>query len=183
MNIFIGTSSSSNLDDNIKNNYNELIEKIAKLDDTTLVFGAAYSGIMGNVAEIFNKNKKDVIGVSLNIYKEDIDEFRYSKIYFLDEPVDRTKKIHDISDIALFLPGGIGTMEELFTFMMNKDEMKDDKLIILYNKDFFFTPLLEYMYKLKQDKFIRNDLSNYLFISNDDEEIINKIKMKIKEKR
>ena len=183
MNIFVGTSSSNNLDNNIKNNYNDLIEDIAKLDDVDLVFGAAYSGIMGNVAEIFNKNKKRVIGVSLDIYKDETDESKYSEIYFLEKPIDRTKMIHDLSDIALFLPGGIGTMEELFTFMMNKDEMKDDKLVILYNKDFFFTPLLEYMYKLKQDNFIRNDLSNYLFISNDKEEIVSKIKTKIKERR
>ena len=183
MNIFVGTSSSNNLDENIKNNYNDLIEKIAKLDDVKLVFGAAYSGIMASVAEIFNKNKKDVIGVRLDIYKDDTDISKYSEIYFLEKPVDRTKKIHDLVDIALFLPGGIGTIEELFTFLMEKDEMKDDKLIILYNKDFFFTPLLEYMYKLKQDNFIRKDLSDYFFISNDDKEIIDKIKTKIKERR
>ena len=47
------------------------------------------------------------------VLANDIDLSKYSKIYFLDKPVDRTKKIHDITDIALFLPGGIGTIEEL----------------------------------------------------------------------
>ncbi len=181
MNLFIGTSSSSNIEEKKRKKANDLIEKIAKIEDITLVFGAAFSGMMAEVATIFEKNNKNLIGVSVNIYKDETDENRYKEIYFEQSPIDRTKKIYEKADVALFIPGGIGTLAELFSFLMQKDELKDDKLIIIYNKDFFFTPLLEYMYKLKQENFIREDLSKYLFISNDENEIIEKIKIKSKE--
>ncbi len=178
MNIFVGSSSSKEIDENLKTMGNELIEEIAKIDDITLVFGASFTGSMQEVAKIFDKHKQKKIGVTVNIYKKTIDTSNYTKVYFEKSPLARTKKIHELADIALFLPGGFGTLEELFSFLMEKDEMKDDKLIILYNKDFFFTPLIEYLYKLEQDQLIRNKLSNYVFISNDIDEIINKIKEK-----
>ena len=181
MNLFIGTSSSSNIEDTKRKSANDLVKKITEIDDITLVFGAAFTGMMEEVANIFSKANKDLIGVSVDIYKDETDINKYKEIYFEKTPVDRTKKIYNLTDIALFIPGGVGTLAELFTFIMQKDELKDDKLIIIYNKDFFFTPLLEYMYRLKQDNFIRKDLSEYLFISNDEDEIIEKIKTKSKE--
>ena len=134
------------------------------------------SGLMKECADSFTKEGKEKIGVSVDIYKDDTNEDDYDELYYQKRPIDRTKKIYDISDVILFIPGGFGTLSEFFSFVIENEEMKQDKLIIIYNKDYFYTPLLEYLFKLRKEMFIRHDLSEYFFISSDIEEIVNKIK-------
>ena len=81
--------------------------------------------------------------------------------------------------ILLFLPGGVGTYNELFACLEEMKTNSENKKLILYNIDFFFSPMLEEMYKLYQQGFLERNLADYIFISNNQDEIIDKIKEKI----
>ena len=157
MNVFVATSARDEVLDKYGNICSELLEEVASLEHTNLVFGAYGYGLMGKAYDIFKKHKKKIIGVAPNAYKSDFE------------------KVYEKSDVLLFLPGGLGTYSELFSCL---EEMKSNpgKKIIVYNVNFFFSPMLEEMYNLYCQGFLEKNLGEYILISNSKEEIIEKLK-------
>ena len=89
------------------------------------------------------------------------------------EPVSYINKesiIYDKSDVILILPGGLGIMADLFSAITN------NKKVILYNIDYFFTPIIQYLYKLYNCNFIDVVPSDYMLIENDYKKIVNMIR-------
>ena len=71
MNIFIGCSSHEEIDDKYKSITKEIVKELAKIPNLNLVLGTANdnSGLMKCCYDEFKKNKKEVTGISLSIYK------------------------------------------------------------------------------------------------------------------
>ena len=111
--------------------------------------------IIDNVNLVFRDELKDLIK-DINI-----------------EPVSYINKesvIYDKSDVILILPGGLGIMADLFSAITN------NKKVILYNIDYFFTPIIQYLYKLYNCNFIDVVPSDYMVIENDYKKIVNMIR-------
>jgi len=73
------------------------------------------------------------------------------------------------ADIILILPGGLGTYFDLFK------AINEGKKIYLYNKDFFYTPLIKNLYDLHLDGMIDKVPSEYINIESELDKIIEKI--------
>ena len=177
MNIFIGCSSHEEIDDKYKSITKELVKELAKIPNLNLVLGTANdnSGLMKCCYDEFKKNKKEVTGISLSIYKE----FKYlemNQIIEVETTMDRTKEIYKSSDILLFLPGGLGTYSEILSSLTETVEKKDNKMIILYNKDFFFTPIIQELHLLYKKGFITNNINEYCKIESEIDNILELIK-------
>lgn len=76
----------------------------------------------------------------------------------------------DAADIVLILPGGLGTYYDLFK------AIKENKKIYLYNKDFFYTPVIRNLYELHLSGMIEKVPSEYMNIECDLDNIIEKMK-------
>ena len=175
MNIFVATSARDEVLEKYGEACIELLEKIASCENTHLVFGAYGYGLMGKTYDIFKKHHKKIIGVAPVVYKTDFEKVPCDLEILTKSSMTRLEAIYEKSDILLFLPGGLGTYSELFSCL---EEMKSNpgKQIILYNVDFFFSPMLEEMYRLYQQGFLDKNLGGVILISNDQNEIIQKIK-------
>lgn len=175
MNVFVATSARDEVLDKYGNICLELLEEVASLEHTNLVFGAYGYGLMGKAYDIFKKHKKKIIGVAPNAYKSDFEKVPCDEEILTTSSMTRLEKIYEKSDVLLFLPGGLGTYSELFSCL---EEMKSNpgKKIIVYNVDFFFSPMLEEMYNLYCQGFLEKNLGEYILISNSKEEIIEKLK-------
>ncbi len=161
MKIFIGCSSS----DNIPKAYFEssmlLLDELMKEND--LVFGACNSGLMGLAYRTALNNKKEVTGICPEAYKDDFKSLNCTEEITTKTVNDRTDKVIESSDALVFLPGGIGTIYELFTAIESKRCHEFDKPIVVYNSDGYFDKLLEFMEKMYQEQFSRTkDRKNYL---------------------
>jgi uncharacterized protein (TIGR00730 family) len=83
-----------------------------------LVYGGAKVGLMGAVAEGALREGGEVIGVlphflrSKEIAHEDL-----TQLILVDSMHERKTKMHELSDGVIALPGGFGTMEELFEML------------------------------------------------------------------
>ena len=169
MNIFIGTSSRDELDKKILNMSDELIEKLAQIPDLNLVYGGYDHGVMKKCHDEFKKNKKEIIGITVDAFDDELD---CSEVIIKKSTFDRTKEIYNKSDILLILPGGIGTLAELFSIIEQMRTYDNDKILILYNKDFYYKDLIEEIYRMYQEKLIEYPPSEYMLISNDIDEIM-----------
>ena len=72
----------------------------------------------------------------------------------------------------MFLQGGVGTYEEIMACIEESRTKEDNKMIIIYNDEFFYTPLIKEMYWLYEKKFVSKSIGEYCRIESVEEEIV-----------
>ena len=60
---------------------------------------------------------------------------------------ERKKRMEDLADAYLIVPGGIGTMEEFFEILVARSLGQESKLIVMYNADGYFDDILAFIQK------------------------------------
>jgi uncharacterized protein (TIGR00730 family) len=142
MNLFIGCSSSLDIDDKYLNIAYDVASLATKYSNT-LVFGTYSKSMMGECYNVF-KNK-NIIAVSLEYYKEDYPNMPGLNIHTVTNNFDRLKFIYDSSDVLLILPGGTGTYSELFGIIEELKTNKRNKKLILFNYEGFYDKLIDFL--------------------------------------
>ena len=128
MKVFIGCASSDEIPDIYFEESKKTINYLLKNND--LLFGAYDKGLMNLCKDTALNNRNKVIGVSPKIYENDLNTANYNEKILVDGILDRTKKLIKDSDIIVFLPGGIGTINELFASIDMKRSGEINKPII-----------------------------------------------------
>ncbi|MDC0139424.1 TIGR00730 family Rossman fold protein [Hyphomicrobiales bacterium] len=165
---------------NKDNKFNQEIEALAKLiskNKIATVYGGGNTGIMGKFARKFIDNGGEVTAV--------IPEFLHSKITLFDDiskviitktMQERKKKMFELSDAFIALPGGIGTLDELVEIMTWSQLKIHDKVIIIANFDGFWNPFIKLLEHLESQTFIRDLKAINYKVASSPEEIIELIK-------
>lgn len=171
MNIFVSCTSEK-VDDQFLKRSLFLITEIAKIKDLNLVFCASNHGVMKSFYEIFKNHEKKVTGIALHSYKNQLDNLELDQAIFVKTSMERMIEVYEKSDIFLFLPGGIETYTELLSCIEEHQTRGDQKLLIIYNDDFFYTPFIKEMYQLYERKFVPKSIGEYVRIESREEEIV-----------
>jgi len=163
MKVFVGCSSS---DDIPTEYFDECTTFLAKLmKDKDLVFGAYDAGLMGLSHAITTAMGGEVIGIAPEVYANDLEALNLPKENQIVTKTisERTTKLIEASDALVFLPGGIGTISELFMALESKRNNEFDKPIVIYNANGYFDDLLSFMEKMFGENFTnKKDANNYL---------------------
>lgn len=161
MDIFIGCSSSNDIPKEYFEDCKKLLEEIIK--ENNLIFGACNSGLMGLAYNEALKSNKKIVGICPEAYKDDFKSLKCDAKVVTKAVSTRTDALIMLSDILLFLPGGIGTIYELFTAIESKRCHEFNKPIIIYNSNGYYDKLLEFLDKMYNEKFSNlKDKNNYL---------------------
>ena len=113
MKLFIGCSSSNNIPDKYLKDCSNYLDELLREND--IVFGGCSTGLMGLAYNITKEYNNKVIGISPTIFKSDLDILDCDEKIITDNTSRRTEELINNSDALIFLPGGIGTIYELFT--------------------------------------------------------------------
>ena len=161
MKLFIGCSSSNNIPTEYFDDCKVLLEELMKEND--LVFGACNSGLMGLAYNTTLKANGNITGNCPEAYKDDFKTLKCDTEITTKSVSERTDSVISSSDALIFLPGGIGTIYELFTAIESKRCHEFNKPIVIYNSNGYFDKLLEFMDKVYSEKFSGfKDKRNYL---------------------
>ncbi len=138
----------------------------------TLVYGGADMGLMECVARAVKEQGGYVIGVVPDKLEE---RGRVSalpdKILHTDTLSRRKDVIVRESDILVALPGGVGTLDEVFHVVAAATIGYHRKQVVLYNIGGFWNPLLALLDKMQEGGFIRKPLKDFLVVADSPEEI------------
>lgn len=142
----------------------------------TLVYGGASLGLMECVARAVKENGGKVVGVVPTKLEEN------GKVStFLDEVIhtrnlsDRKDIITEQSDVLVALPGGVGTLDEVFHVIAAASIGYHCKKVIFYNEYGFYDELLKALKTLEDKGFARQPFSTYYEIANTTDELKEKI--------
>ena len=169
--------------DGISSNYKKEANKIGDIllkHNYSLLYGGGVLGLMGVAAKSANKKGVKII----SIFPEYLDDpeiifSEYHSVIITKNIIDRKKKMIQLSDVFVCLPGGIGTIDEITEVLSSAALGEHAKPIFLINTNNFWTPFVNLLDHMKKNKFIRTNedknikfssLKN-LFVVNDLEEL------------
>lgn len=157
MKISVFAASSSKIPEEYFEVARELGRLIA-LSGNDLVFGAGGIGLMGAMADEALNNKGRVIGVIPEfMVKNGWGHNSISQTIVTEDMNSRKKKIFEISDAVIALPGGVGTLEELTEAITLKQLGLFKGPIIILNTNGFYNTLLQFFDQLAGQNFMRNE--------------------------
>lgn len=170
-NIGLFCSASNDIDPKYFEAARKLGEWMGK-EHKTLIYGGANLGLMECAAIAAKENGGYVIGVVPEILEETgrISEFP-DEIINTHNLSDRKDIITQKSDILIALPGGLGTLDEIFHVMAACTIGYHKKKVILYNVAGFYDNLIALLTTLDENKFTRNPISTYYETANTLDEI------------
>ena len=138
----------------------------------TIVYGGVNCGLMESVAKATKEAGGHTIGVIPIIVEKN---GRTSDHVDVEIPVDnlsdRKQLMMDQSDVFIALPGGLGTLDEIFTVVASATIGYHSKTVILYNMKGFWESLIQMLDDLKQKGMIRGDWRQYIKTADSIEEI------------
>jgi len=141
-----------------------------------LVYGAAHIGVMGVLAEGALQEKGHVIGVIPEfLKKKEVVHLGLPELITTENMHQRKMKMHDLSDGFIALPGGMGTLEELFEILTWLQLGLHAKPIGLLNTSNFFDPLLEQLELMVKKGFLKYDNYALLLVDETIEGLLDKM--------
>jgi len=132
-----------------------------------LVYGGGNKGLMGAVANAVLDNGGEAIGVIPEILINR--EHQHTGLTVLHTVADmhtRKKMIYDLSDAAIVLPGGNGTLDEMFEMITWNALSIHDKKIILLNSAGYYNSLMQHITNMYQQGFLYEDWREIIEVYN-----------------
>lgn len=162
MKIAVFCSANNNVDKLYFDKARELGEWIGK-NNETLVYGGCNLGLMEETAKAVRGNGGQVIGVVPTRVEKNGHTSKYLDIEIPCQDLsDRKTLMIAQSDVIIALPGGVGTLDEIFTVAASASIGYTDKKVILYNIDGFWDTLLVLLHEMEQKNFMRESYSTHI---------------------
>ena len=138
----------------------------------TLVFGGCDMGLMECVARAVKEGGGYTIGIVPTLIERGghVSDYVDTKI-LCDNLSDRKDLLLAQSDILVALPGGIGTLDELFTVAASRTIGYHQKRVVLYNIGGFWNSLIALLDDLQAKGIIRGQYSDGIAVANNIEEL------------
>lgn len=141
-----------------------------------MIYGGGKKGLMGAVAGSVLDHQGKVLGVIPKILVEWEQQHEgLTELYVVPDMHTRKKLMYEMSDAAIVLPGGFGTLDEFFEMITwNQLKIHDKKLYIL-NSGGFYDFLIQHLNILEQEGFLYEPLPERIILCSDPQELFSKI--------
>ncbi len=124
----------------------------------TLVYGGANGGMMEIVARATREEGGDAVGIiTQRIIELGRTSQQPTELVTTNNMGERKQLLIERGDLIVALPGGVGTIDELFDALTTRMLGEHQKPIIICNTQGIFDPLLEQIEHLRRNNFLRYD--------------------------
>ena len=138
----------------------------------TIVFGGVNQGLMECVAKATKEAGGHTVGVVPQIVERQGRTSEYVDVEIAcDNLNDRKQLMQDQSDVFVALPGGIGTLDEIFTIAASATIGYHQKPVILYNMKGFWNSLVQMLDDLHARGVTRKQWRSYIKVVSSLEEL------------
>ena len=142
-----------------------------------LVYGAAKIGVMGDLAKAVLDKGGKVIGVIPEFLKrKEVIHLGLTQLITTDNMHQRKLEMSELSDGFIALPGGFGTLEELFEIITWSQLGLHQKPVGLLNINGFYDPLLALLEGMVRKGFLKMENFEILLVANQPQALIQKMR-------
>lgn len=121
----------------------------------SLVYGGGNKGLMAAVANGALERQGKVTGIIPELLKErEHVHDTLSELHVTDNMHSRKKMLYDKCDAAVILPGGYGTLDEVFEMLTWNQLSIHSKKIFILNSGGFYDHLVAHIHRMHQENFL-----------------------------
>ena len=142
----------------------------------TLIYGGASIGIMGVIANAVLENGGKVIGVIPKVLaKKEVAHHGLTELKIVHSMHDRKAQMAELSDAFIALPGGLGTLEELFEILTWAQLGLHQKPCALLNVEHYYDNLIRFLDHSVEQQFVKLAHRAMLMIDDNPQTLIDKL--------
>ncbi|HEU4813371.1 MAG TPA: TIGR00730 family Rossman fold protein [Xanthomonadaceae bacterium] len=135
----------------------ELGTRLAR-DGLAVVYGGGNVGLMGIVADAALDAGGEVVGViPEQLVGWEVAHRGVTRLEVVANMHERKARMFDLSDAFVALPGGFGTMDEMFEMLTWRQLGLGDKPCAFLDVDGFYAPLVAMMDRMVAERFLHAD--------------------------
>lgn len=143
----------------------------------TLVYGGANVGLMGAVADGALNAGGKVIGVLPNFLRsKEIAHLGLTELIVVESMHERKTKMNDLCDGVIALPGGFGTLEELFEMLTWAQLGLHKKPIAILNVNGFYDSLIELLRTMTEKGLLKEVNREMLLVGDTIEDLLHQMR-------
>ena len=137
-----------------------------------IVFGGVNQGLMECLAKAVKGAGGETVGVVPSIVEETGRTSQYNdRVLTCHNLSERKQLMLDESDVFIALPGGVGTLDEVFTVAASYTIGYHRKRVILYNMLGFWDATIAMLDDLQQRGMVRGRWRDYICVANNLDEL------------
>ena len=172
--VFCGASNA------VEERWMEIATELGRLiagENLRLVYGGGRVGLMGRVADGCIGAGGEVCGVITDkLMQIEVAHEGLESLEVTPSMSDRRNRMIEYSDMFIVLPGGVGTLDELFEVLALTDLEYHQKRVGLLNAFGFYDQLLAFLHHATREGFVANDCLASLFVEDDPATLLAKLK-------
>ncbi|MDC9607154.1 TIGR00730 family Rossman fold protein [Xenorhabdus griffiniae] len=152
-----------------------LVQAMAKRD-VNLVYGGGRVGLMGTLADAAISSGIHVIGVMpQSLVSHELAHSGVDELKIVKDMHERKSVMAENADLFIAIPGGAGTLEEIFEAWTWAQLGLHNKACAFYNVNGYFNPLFAFFERMIDDGFMKKNYSDMLVVSDDPDELIARV--------
>lgn len=161
-----------------KEEYTEGAKKLGRIfveRDIELVYGGASIGVMGALADAVLLNGGKVTGIiPKDLVQKEVAHDGLTDLQVVSSMHERKAAMADLSDGFIALPGGLGTMEELFEMLTWAQLGFHRKPIGMLNICGYYNHLSAFLDHTVEEQFVKKNHRSMLMVKQDPVELLNR---------
>jgi len=139
-----------------------------------IVYGGSHKGIMGDIANNALANGAAVTGVLPKVLLEwEHQHDSLTQLIITEDMHERKRTIYEMCQAAIVLPGGFGTLDEMFEMLTWNQLSIHDKKIHLLNSGGFYTHLMAHLEFLEASGFLYDPIGKRIERHEDPQSLTN----------
>lgn len=141
--------------------YTEVARQMGHLlasEGIALVYGGGKVGLMGVIADAVLEKGGKVIGVIPHfLAHKEVEHTGVTEMHYSETMHERKMKMFELSDGAIAMPGGFGTLDELFELCTWAQLGHHEKPLAILNVNGFYDALLQFLNRVVSDGFLKTE--------------------------
>ncbi len=149
-----------------------------------LVYGGGKLGLMGVVADTVLSQGGQAYGVIPEALRDhEVAHQGLTELYIVKDMHERKAKMTELTDAFVAIPGGIGTLDELFEAWTWRSLGYHNKPFALLDVDGYWHHLSQFLNNVAQQKFMSEERRNLLIEGDDIGDILDQLTMACDDKK
>ena len=171
--VFCGSSSGNDIA------YTDATKKLGKFlaqKNIDLVYGGGNVGLMGTIADAVMENGGKVYGViPEKLEKKELSHTNITELTVVSNMHERKAMMENMADAFIVLPGGAGTLEEIFEVWTWAQLGFHHKPCAFLNVNGYYDKLFELIESMCEAKFLKQEYLDMLIKTDNQEKLLQEI--------
>jgi hypothetical protein len=146
-------------------------------NDLTLVYGGGRVGLMGVVAdEVLRLGGRAIGVIPRPLWDREVGHANLTEVRIVETMHERKATMADLSDGFIALPGGLGTLEEIFEIWTWAQLGMHSKPCGFLDVAGYYTPLMQFLDRAVAEAFIRPDMRAAAIVESDPDRMLTRFR-------